>query len=149
MRVGMRLLEPLLERVPPRVLRTIDQWKFWVTLLVVVVGFGLVWMFVITQRLTREQATREARIEADYRSCINSIPSLKKISEHVLGVNHLAEAIAMNNAVALQHSAPADRAFRAANLARVQRARKEIAAVRGFPTPTQRSCEQQRRQLNG
>lgn len=128
------------------VLRMVNSWRFWVTMLVLAVGGITLWGINLTQRVIREQAAREARIQADYRACVQSIPSLKSISLHVQGVNDMAR-ILVNNSRKLLKTPPL--AIRRQNLRDLRRAEKKIAAVKSFPVPTMRSCERRRQQLGG
>lgn len=136
----------MLERVPTRLLRVLDSWRFWMTIAFVALAAIVVWQFFLTQRSIKEQSAREARIQSDYQSCIRSIPSLTKISRHVEGVNELA-VILVRNSKSLIHTPPLR--VRQMNYALLVAAQKKIAAVKSFPVPTVASCEARRRQLGG
>lgn len=142
-------MRSMLDRVPDRVLHTIDSWRFWMIVAFTALSVIVIWGVNLTQRSIKEQAAREARIQSDYRSCIRSIPSLRAISRHVSGVNDLADILVENSKVTISHSNPAELGFRRANLHRLMRAQRKIAAVKKFDVPSVRSCEQRRRALGG
>jgi hypothetical protein len=139
--------------VRARVVRHTDSWRFWMTIAFLALSGIVLWGIYLTQQsaqlgatTAKQQAITAARIDADYRSCVRSIPSLRSISTHVQGVNELGE-ILVENSRALLHTPPY--AVRRANLHRLERAQRKIAAVRSFPVPTVRSCAARRRALGG
>jgi hypothetical protein len=143
-------------RLPDSLLRRIDNWKFWMTVAFIALSCVVVWGVLITQQQVklsshqaREQAIALARVEADYRSCIRSIPSLRAISRHVSGVNDLARILVANNRALLHDSVARERPVRLANLHRLLRAERKVAAVQGFPVPTRASCLKRRRGFGG
>lgn len=146
-----------LNKLPAGVGNTLDSWRLWVAILVVAVTGLFIWAIVNTQQIALAQE-RQARTEAiktaqthtqaqsAYEACLQSRPQIKRASLHVLGVNELASTLIENNAALLHSTQRTDPQYatRRANLARLQKAARKIAAVKSFPVPSLDECKARR-----
>lgn len=118
--------------------RYLTHWGPWM----VIAYLGLVSVtvagFVVSGRTVKKQATREAAVQR----CLASRPTLRAVSQHIKGVNSLAQVFVTNAGAVVASTPRSDPAFktRVANLARAQKALKDISAVQGFPVPTIAQC---------
>jgi hypothetical protein len=132
-------------RLPDSLLRRLDNWKFWMTVAFLALSGVVVWGVLITQqqvKLSTHQArSRRSRRHASRRTTApaSAIPSLTRISKHVSGVNDLARILVANSEALLKDSMARERPVRQANLRRLLKAERKVAAVKGFPVPTNSS----------
>ncbi len=90
----------------------------------------------------RQEAVHEAGVRATYTSCLTSRPALRAISRHVVGVNALAAILVENSRASIAAAPKHDplAVTRRKNLVRLERARAEVGAVKGFPVPSEAQC---------
>lgn len=144
-------LTGLLARVPAKITTRLDDWRFWTGVAYFALAFLMVWLYVVNSRTIREEATRRATelaaMQAAYRQCLGSIPSLNKINTHLRGVNDLAETLTLNSLAVASTTPKGDPQYRTrrANLARLQAARAKIGAVAELPVPTRKQCRERLR----
>lgn len=140
----------VLDRVPDRVRTTLDNWKFWVAMLIATSLCFLVWLAFVQARTLQTAsknaqliATQQAASRASFNDCVRSIKPLHRISEHVSGVNDLASsdqelAVAMfglsdilveNSVASINASTAGDplQRTRRANLGRILNQRSDVA----------------------
>lgn len=139
----------LLNRVPDRVRTTLDNWKFWVALLIAA-GFGLlVWVAVVNSETARTAArnaelvaTQRATARTSFNDCVRSRPYLRKISRHIAGVNELATLLVQNSEATIKAAPPGDplTRVRIANLHRLVKAQQKVAAAKRVQVPTVAQC---------
>lgn len=133
------------------------------------VGFMLVVIILLAVRVARHEAKQEtalalrvAKVEAqqeaehlrrvanataDYRRCKASIPVLRRIGQHLSGVNELADVIALNAAQVARATPQSDptREARLASLARILKARTKIGRFKALEVPTLEKCKEDRK----
>lgn len=135
----------------------LDNWRFWVGVAYFGIVCTVVGLYFVNQRTSRtlaEQAAAatqrsiETRSEAEaaFKACVGSIPLLENFRRHVLGVNDGFATLVTNSRQGLLASDPADPLYpvRVRNLIRLEKAAKDVAAVKTFPVPTQASCAARR-----
>lgn len=122
--------------------RRLSHWGPWM----IVAYLGLVGATVALYHLSSTTVKREAIHESMVARCISSRPQLRRISTHLKGVNMLSDVLVTNTEAVLASTPKNDpqRATRAANLARIKQAQKDIAAVKGLPVPTVAQCRAQK-----
>ncbi len=139
----------LLNKVPDRVRDTLDQSGFWICVALFASAFAIGLSFYVENRTAhlaaqnaKTLAIRQAAADSAVAQCVASIPTLDRISKHVRGVNDLVETLIANSEAAIHAAPPGDplAAARRGNLRRLRAARREIGAVRSFPTPTVAQC---------
>lgn len=126
----------------------------------VIAYFGLasvtVFVLFLSARIAQDEA-RTARIqavrEAEQRAakdaavarCLSSRPQLRRISQHVAGVNEGFTILVLNSSAVLSQTPRSDPqyAIRRANLHRLIRAREKVLAIKAFPVPTVAQCKSQ------
>lgn len=146
-----------LDRLPPGVREALDSWRFWFTVLAVVIAALVLWSIVNTAEISSTQARQarddavkaaqiQAQAQAAYQQCVQSRPELQKLSLHVRGVNDLASVLEENAIAALKATARTDPQYlvRIANTQRIIKAAAKIAAVESFPIPTLKQCRARR-----
>lgn len=146
-----------LDRAPAWLRNTLDSHVFWLVVFGLAVSGLAIWAYINTQsianaqaRQTRDEAIKAAQIQSSaqsaYQSCIQSRPELRRLSLHVAGVNEMAETL-VENSRAVAESTPTydpQYAVRVANLHRLERAARKIAAIKSLPAPSLAECRARR-----
>lgn len=145
-------------RYEPRVREFLNSWQLWMGIawlgiVAVVVGLIIVRNTALTAQaeIQREASLHHAEVvatgNAAYNSCVQSIPTLRRISTHLLGVNEIARAAVENAraiAVATPRSDP-EYGVRHRNYERIRAATAKVAAVQKLPVPNRDDCSARRR----
>lgn len=132
--------------VGERIRRFFEPSTPWIVLFIIGIGVLIGYGWTTNARTVRDEAVRtaetRARIDAAVARCMTSRPQLKRVSEHVLGVNQFAAVLVENSARTLAATPRSDPqyAVRKENLHRLIEARKKIKAVRGFHVPSVAEC---------
>lgn len=146
-----------MREIEPQLRRFLSTWQLWmgiawIAIVVVVVGLVVIRNETITTaaRLDREQNLHRAEVkstaQSTYNACAQSIPTLRKISLHLEGVNEIATALVANTKALLDTTSPGlpDYAVRRENYLRLRRAQQNVAALRDLPVPTLQDCAARR-----
>lgn len=126
--------------------RSITFAAFWVGGLI-----ALVWLVILTGRVNRAEAERAASkaatINANYASCIRSIPFAKQINGFVAGAETVAYVLLANQISTHEATRPGTEVYRAqvVNIQRLQRAIASGTGVR-MPVSTPADCAERRDQ---
>lgn len=144
--------------IPSALRRHLDDWPFWVG----VAYFGLVSVVValyfLNSRTAQAQADsarneavriaeQRAAAESAYSRCADSIKPTRKVSTHVMGVNEAFQVLLANSIRNHQATPPSNPQYEAqqVNIRNLRKAIRKVAAVKSFPAPTVKECEQRRR----
>lgn len=110
------------------------DWRPW-TFLAFVLIFGLFWfaLSVNSKAITKHVAVEQ---------CLHNRPLVRNFSTHVEGVNKLADVLLQNSVAVLRatHQGDPQMRVRRANLRRIERARREVRALRSIAVPTKAQC---------
>lgn len=116
-----------------------SHWGPWMVLAyVIIVVFGLVGYKEHEGTLKRDTVRA-----ADIDRCKEQRPLLLRFRKHVKGVNALANTLVLNSQAVVDATPRGDPQLevRRTNRDRIEDARDQIAALRGFPVPTVAECE--------
>jgi hypothetical protein len=146
--VTERLFETIEERMPWFRI-AFHSWRVWFVVALAGVILALILGYYNLQRTIRDEGARE---EAAYVSCVQSIPILKAISIHFRGVNDVAGegGVLVRNSEAVVAATPRSDpqyAIRKANLERILRAARRVAAIKSLPAPTKAECRERSQRL--
>lgn len=142
---------PPFRNFPPWLRAYLDSWRFWFTIGLAGIAAAIVLGYYNLERTVRDE---NSRVDAAYVSCVESIPLLKRLSQHVHGVNEVIGITAGGYGVYVQNSralvaetpkSSPERATREANLRRAEAGARDVAAAREIPVPTPAQCLEQAR----
>lgn len=146
-----------LERIPDRLRNHLDDFNFWIG----IAYFGLVLVVIALFFLNERTAHTEAKAaaeraaiasrllseaEATYQGCVSSIPQLRRISQHISGVNEGFDTMVANARALVESTPKSDPQYpvRLANLLRISSAQQDVAAIRELHVPTVKECAARR-----
>lgn len=121
-----------------RTLKFFSHWGPWM----VIAYFGIVAVIVALFTLNSQTIKEDAAQAAASSRCIASRPTLLKFRDHIQGVNEFAHVLAVNSRNVLAQTPRDDPqyAVRQANLARILKANRKIAALPTFHVPSVAEC---------
>lgn len=130
------------EKHPPRVRTILASWQAWFVIALLGVIAAVVLGYYNLQRTIDDE---NARVDAAYVSCVESIPFLEKLSQHVAGVNEVigVRGVYVQNSKAIVDATSKtdpQRATRKANLARARAGAHDVSAATRLPVPTAKQC---------
>lgn len=146
-------------RVGQAVFHALAPNRTWVFLFVVAIVSVNVWTLTIQRAQAHDEAIHAADIaanhareianaESQYRSCLGSVPVLKKINGFIQGNKIIRDTLVANARANVSTTAIDDPQYdtRVANLHRLEMARAESFQVQ-FPVPTAATCMALRNRL--
>lgn len=153
----IRLLEPVLALVPPRVRRFVDNFWFWVGFFNVAIAALVVGLYFVNARTSRTLARqaaeasrlaseKQASADASYKVCIASIPQIARINVFLDGVQDLGTTL-RDNSIASHAATPASTDLYRQQVKNIRKLRRAVRAVSGvkFPAPTPQICLDRKR----
>lgn len=123
-----------------RMLKVFSHWGPWM----VIAYFGIVAVIVALFTLNSQTIKRDAAQEATVARCISSRPTLLRFQTHVRGVGELAQVLVHNSRYRLRNLPDGDpeKKIARANLHRLARAERKVAALPTVHVPTRAECEE-------
>lgn len=123
----------------------LDKWRFAVVVFAVGAAASLVWLVVLTGRVNRAEATRVATIEANYSSCVTSIPFLHRLNAALRGGRDVAEVLLINFKEMHRVTPPRTNQYLIQTI-NINRLENAIIAATGpeLPVPTRADCQRRR-----
>jgi hypothetical protein len=118
--------------------RFLSHWGIWMAIAYIALAAITITGFVWNSRTVKKEAVTRAAIDR----CLAQRPILKNFSEHVKGVNQLANILVQNSQALIAQTRPSDPQYlvRVANLERLERARNKVAALKSLPVQTEAQC---------
>ncbi len=125
-----------------RLLRFLTPSPFWIVVFLLGIGALAGWGGYEYARVARDEAVRAADGRARVVDCLSSRGLIHKFDLHVEGVNEFARTQVVNARAQLAVTPHSSRMYRVrrANLNRLIRAQRNVAALKAIPVPTKAQC---------